>query len=473
MLVVISDLHFVDGTAGEHNLPSGAFKSVFLSDISSLAKGKEAKEIKLLLMGDIVDLIRSEQWFDEKLEDRPWGTNGLADIEKPRPESTTEQRCLKILGQMPDNGSKDAVEKNTILYQNWDTFEFFRKFKETVQNEFQNRLPVEIIYIPGNHDRLCNLYPSVRDELTKMLGLTKNGYTIQGDLANNKWWYRYDFTDEAYGVYARHGHQYDFWNYGGGNDHSHHAHLKASIGDLFATEFAVKLPYKVASLQNKYPEITDELSASLKDMDNVRPLSYVMEWFYYRIKNEDRGNTRKALDDAFDQVVKELLDIEFVQQWRSPKTHIDEALRAISSRWLRWIPKALVDRLDTEDILPLIMGATGSTNDPEKDPYIRAAYGENMWKENKNIQFILYGHTHKPLIQPLDGEGGREVLYINTGTWRERIFKTIGLDKSPDFVKLKQMTYLAFYREDEDVNNKATGTVSFDMWTGNKMKYYV
>lgn len=32
MLVVISDLHFTDGTAGEHNLPVEAFDDVFLSD---------------------------------------------------------------------------------------------------------------------------------------------------------------------------------------------------------------------------------------------------------------------------------------------------------------------------------------------------------------------------------------------------------------------------------------------------------
>ena len=58
MLVVISDIHFVDGTAGEHNLPYGAFESVFLSDVASLAKEKKAKEMKLLLLGDIVDATR-------------------------------------------------------------------------------------------------------------------------------------------------------------------------------------------------------------------------------------------------------------------------------------------------------------------------------------------------------------------------------------------------------------------------------
>ncbi|MBI3398311.1 MAG: hypothetical protein HY026_03645 [Deltaproteobacteria bacterium] len=65
MLVVISDLHFVDETAGKHNLPYGVFEDVFLSDVAALVKDKkEIKEVKILLLGDIVDLLRSEQWFD-------------------------------------------------------------------------------------------------------------------------------------------------------------------------------------------------------------------------------------------------------------------------------------------------------------------------------------------------------------------------------------------------------------------------
>lgn len=100
MLIAISDIHFVDGTAGEHNLPFSAFDSVFLSDIASLAKEKEAKEVKLLLLGDIVDVIRSTQWFDVDPEDRPWGTRGLLDI----PYAAQTQRNRKAMSQDPGPG---------------------------------------------------------------------------------------------------------------------------------------------------------------------------------------------------------------------------------------------------------------------------------------------------------------------------------------------------------------------------------
>ena len=107
MLVALSDIHFVDGTAGEHNLPYSAFESVFLVDVASLAVDKQAKELKVLLVGDIVDLIRSTKWLDIDPQDRPWGDRGLADIPSPRKGSETEKQCLKILGKV----SPKSLEK--------------------------------------------------------------------------------------------------------------------------------------------------------------------------------------------------------------------------------------------------------------------------------------------------------------------------------------------------------------------------
>jgi UDP-2,3-diacylglucosamine pyrophosphatase LpxH len=476
MLIAISDIHFVDGTAGEHNLPFSAFDSVFLWDVASLAKEKKAKEVKLLLLGDIVDVIRSTQWFDVDPEDRPWGTRGLKDIPSPSKRSTTEKQCLKILGRvaqrsMAKEEPPDSLPRDTILYKNWKTFKLLRELEEHLAKWCGRRIPVQIIYVPGNHDRLCNLYPSVRDALRDMLGLAVTHDSVDGD-PDGEWWYRYIYGDGDHGVFAMHGHQYDVWNFGGANDRSRNGHLQVPIGDVFTTEFAVKIPWMLDSLRKKYPEITKELVESTKDIDNVRPLSSVMEWIYYRLKKEDHGTIREAFDEAFDRVIKELLDNKLVSQWRSPRTHIDEVLRLASSRWLSWLPKGLVDALDAEDLLPLVMGMTGGPDDPEKDPYTIAAYGESIWREKRDIQFILYGHTHMPVQRAMDGQGGREVCYINTGTWRTRIHKTIGLDKAPDFVDLKQMTYTIIYRKDEDTRGKEPETLSFDIWTGTKKKHY-
>jgi UDP-2,3-diacylglucosamine pyrophosphatase LpxH len=383
---------------------------------------------------------------------------------------------MKILGKATKKSLEKAkppasLDKDTILHKNWDSFKLFRTIGEKLEALVGRPLPVQVIYVPGNHDRLCNLYPALRRELSKLLGITVAPGTVDGS-PDGDWWFKNTFLDPDHGVLCRHGHQFDIWNYGGGNSFTREGHLKAAIGDVFTTEFAVKIPWLLNQKKKEFPEITDEMVESTKDIDNVRPLSAVMEWIYYRIKQEDQSEVRKIFDNVFDEIVKDLLDFKMVRKWRSPLTHIDEAIRLASSRWLSWLPKTILDLFDTEDLLPLIMGMSGGPKEPEKDIYTQAAYKEYTWRENQKIQFILYGHTHLPLQRPLDAEGGREVFYINTGTWRNRIYKTVGLDKAYNFADLKQMTYSIFYRRDEDNGGKMPNTLSFDVWTGSKSKHY-
>lgn len=473
MLVVISDLHFIDGTAGEHNLPTAAFQSVFLSDVIALARHKQATEIKLLLLGDIVDLVRSQQWFEEAPEDRPWGQNGLSDVPQPAADSRTEQRCLKILGRFPSDGRRESVPEDTILHKNWDTFAFFRNFRKTVCRALGRELPVELIYVTGNHDRMCNLYPSVRDELRKIMAITVNEDTAHVT-SQWDWWYRYAYMAEEYGVFARHGHSFDPWNYGGGNDLTREGYLQVPVGDVISTEFAVNLPRTLASLRHKYPAISDRFIENLKEIDNVRPINRIIEWFHYKMKQEHSEQRRRALDETFDTVLTHFLDNNLVQQWRSPHTRWDEALRAAGHPWLRRVVEKVTAWTNTEDLLHLLLPSVENAvySEEAADEYGTAAYQESIWRENPNVRFIVYGHTHRPTLRPLDGADGQEAIYLNTGTWRGHIYRTVPLDKSADFVKLKQMTYTCFYKGDEDLDDKKSGTVSFDVWTGHKLKAY-
>ncbi len=195
MLVAISDIHFTDGTAGEHNLPVTAFRDVLLSDIAMLAREKRATELKVLLLGDVIDLIRSERWFEIGLADRPWGDNGNRDVVSPRPGSLTEKKALEIIGRVSDDELKEerppgGLDVRTVLYKNWSTFKLFRELGTEVSKSVGEDLDVEVIYIPGNHDRLCNLYPSVRDEFKRILGL-------RADSSTPDWRYRNEYKKES------------------------------------------------------------------------------------------------------------------------------------------------------------------------------------------------------------------------------------------------------------------------------------
>jgi hypothetical protein len=240
------------------------------------------------------------------------------------------------------------------------------------------------------------------------------------------------------------------------------------VGDVFTAEIVVKIPRVVASLRDRYPAITDAFIRSLKDIDNVRPMHSVMEWFYYRMKRERSESIGDAFNDAFSSVVRDLFEIDFIRSWNNPRTLVDDALRAMSKPWVRWLPQSVLGMFDADYWMPLFIGIDEMLRPPEQDKYVEAAYKrERIWRENRNIQFILFGHTHIPQHCPLDASQ-QEVLYLNTGTWRTRIYKTVSFDREPDFLQLQQITYSVFYRPDEAPGGTRTRTLSFDVWTGFK-----
>ena len=74
MLVIVSDFHFSDGTAvpAYWNVnPRGI--ELLLRDVYRQAARKGVNELYLVLLGDMFDTLRSEQWLEVPLAERPWG----------------------------------------------------------------------------------------------------------------------------------------------------------------------------------------------------------------------------------------------------------------------------------------------------------------------------------------------------------------------------------------------------------------
>jgi UDP-2,3-diacylglucosamine pyrophosphatase LpxH len=75
MIILISDLHLMDGTAGKHQLDTEVFRDTFVELArQATAAVKHLKEndldIKIVLLGDIFDVIRSERWFLENSKNK-------------------------------------------------------------------------------------------------------------------------------------------------------------------------------------------------------------------------------------------------------------------------------------------------------------------------------------------------------------------------------------------------------------------
>jgi UDP-2,3-diacylglucosamine pyrophosphatase LpxH len=309
--------------------------------------------------------------------------------------------------------------------------------------------------------------------------------------AGGQWWYPYEFKDDptfpSYCVNARHGHLCDIWNYNGKrrgcNGYCREDYLQAPMGDVLTTEFAVKIPWKVNKLLcSADPRVRRDAVENLEAIDNVRPLSQVVSWIYHRIRSTEHPEVREALDKAVHEIGAELLDIELVRHWKNDGTIWASIFRLLSNPWVSWLPKRIIEMLDAEKLLKAAMSMTGDSNDPSRDLNVQTAFKDCCAMGDARV--VLNGHTHNPLQQPLRVQQEKEIIYINTGTWRPRNFRTFmpedgaaGEEMKPkkeasDFVELKQMTYAILYRSDENTRDKKPGTYSFDVWTGAKKKIY-
>jgi UDP-2,3-diacylglucosamine pyrophosphatase LpxH len=426
MIVIISDLHFVDETAGRHNIPTEAFK-MFFRDISANIERyrqnkREIKEIKIIFLGDIFDLLRTEKWLDFPADERPWGIN----------EKEIAEHAELIF--------------DTIIAKNRATFDLL---KSCLKEGFDFPFEPERIYVPGNHDRLCNKYPALQNKVCDELGIRNpvNGF-------------EHYFQDVNYGIFARHGHEFDKYNYEGGLSYGYQDYIRVPIGDPIVTELIVSLPWKVM----KSPEVQklpqaeqDALRRNLEEIENVRPFSAIIEWLLYQVKKN--LTLKEVIEDSVDVIVKKFNDLPFVKNWydRHDKwtDPFDEADKIQCVLYLLERFKVF----PSEKLLPLIEKLK---NRFAKDDLLEAAPQEFLHLDNR-IRYVVYGHTHEPIQVPIrvteDPSGLKEHIYLNTGTWRERHYKT---KEGLGFISWKNLTYVVFYTKEE----RGTDFPTYETWSG-------
>jgi UDP-2,3-diacylglucosamine pyrophosphatase LpxH len=433
MLVFISDLHFVDGTAGEHNLSSRAFE-YFFDDLAAIANktSNNIKEIKLVFLGDIFDLLRTEKWFSYPVGERPWGTKKRA----------IETHAVDIF---------DAIKNHA---ENSQSFQIIRQGIPNLQVKCHLQSAPTVTYVPGNHDRLCNRYVSLRKKVCATLGIPLS-------LHNPADPFSHIFQDLVYGVFARHGHEYDKYNYEGGTSSTLQDYQRVPIGDPITTELVARLPYELAQRIAPIPWLTPAekktIISNFQEIENVRPLSATVQWLLYRIRQERR--IKEIVEDAVQAVIDYFDNLDFVKKWY--ERH---------DKWTDWLDEA--DKIQallfllrhfkiyrTEKLWELALKAEEYFS---KDDLIEAAPREYEHLDSR-IRYVVYGHTHEPLVDAIRSFPGDpfplEQVYLNTGTWRGSFYRTT---EDNSFIGWKNMTYVIFYKQDE----RGTGFPVFETWTG-------
>jgi len=424
MLVFFSDIHLTDGSSGT-TIDPGAFE-FFAERVLDLAEKRSPREVRLVLLGDGLDVIRSNRWL-ETGDVKPWS-----------PASQQQERTtLKILQAIMDN--------------NGEAIETLRSIPRRISQRTGGQISCDdasLTYVLGNHDWLVNRYASCRKLVAEQLGLQGQDGEASFPLT---------FRCPEHGVIARHGDKYDQFNYDAtaGRDAS-------SIGDAIVVELVNRFPAEV----EKEIENSDQgkqVVQRLREIDNVRPLSVIPRWVIKA--SEDLGKAdprlkqvmRRALGRCVEEFVGGPAYQAFVRQqlgWIQ-RLYLRRMLARLPNLKLSLLDKAADCWMRLEEIWRLIR------KEPLSEYAVHAVAEKN--EDGASPRFVVYGHTHTAEVVPL----GRSVadkrhrFYLNAGTWRavwEQCFRRKPL---VDFASWKVMGYVVVYRP-----NEAEGKHLFETWDG-------
>lgn len=447
MIVVVSDLHLQhtrhdsirrleNGRVIEYrivrNVGAGALR-LLLSEIAENVARTRATNVELVLAGDIFEIHRTPRWFLGGRDYRP--------VLHP-PNEVIEKIVSGIV--------EDIVIDNR---------EFFDVLAKVVsQGTFRRHgvdekisAPLTVHYLPGNHDRLVDAFPSTRKRVRQLL-------CIEGPATDpfphELVWDR----STGYGIFIRHGHEYDAINFPTTFDPrqppSAAIYARPSFGDYVTVDITTRLAIAFRAhyaCELRAPGNAGArfrtIYAALSEFDDVRPPSLLVKYLTDAVGSNALDVLRPVLRDVFETAradaffVHEAERLNLGKYFEGPIAEIiDVALKNLSPETL----SKLVDWLNA------LRKAEGST------PAAFAQHEPNLL--SGDVDVILAGHTHNPAHVSVPGP--QSVGYfLDTGTWRTRI----DAGEGGTFGRLRGYTSVTCYHGDE---RKGDEHRNFETWTG-------
>ncbi len=452
MLTIISDLHLTDGTSGE-TVDATAFRAFgdrlrdLAYDASKTLDGyKPIESMDLVLLGDILDVIRSTTWL--KSSARPWDKDVHSKGFVEQVKSVTNRIIDKnkdSLGILKDLSKGKLVtlppaSKGKPKDVHWEPDDAERQ-----------PVKVRIHYLVGNHDWFFHLpgpdYDSMRRTIVETIGAVTPWHTpFPWNPADPAESVGLEQIYNDHRVFARHGDVFDPANCGPHRDSS-------SIGDAVVIELVDQFGAKVH--QQLGPRLPSTCAAGLKEIDNLRPLLIIPAWIDgLLLKTCPDVRLQKEIKNIWDGLVDAFLKVDFVQEHadKCPFNSIKEletglkfskrVFRGNFTRLYAW----LIERFAAQDA-----------------SYYRHACAENAFK-SRQAHHIVYGHTHRYEVVPLEStttpNGILDQVYFNSGTWRPYHELVRPHPETEQFVGYQLLTYLAFFK-----NGECEGR-PFQTWSG-------
>lgn len=450
MLVIVSDLHMVDGTCTQP--VSAAAYQLFADRLNELAvsaswRGDQTyrplETMDILLMGDILDPLHSLRWLeDPNASVRPW-----SNIQSPEFADK-----LHLITQAILQRNQASVRVLQDLSQGKLIHLLPADRRGHIAFDTRERLPVKVRlhYMVGNHDWYYHLpgdrFNVIRQEVINALGLTNSKAPFPHQAIESP---SLKELLASYSVFARHGDIFDFFNFD-----PRHGRDYATIGDAFSIEVGNRFTHEVARLMGD--EVLPGVLKGLGELANVRPTLMVPVWISSQLRQfKVPANAQRKIKSIWDDLCHQFLGLDIVRE-------ADQRFK-----------------FDAVDALEALLGLSRHTSFQTMDQVVtwvrdkfnsghlnfaRNVLGERSFL-GKAAQYFVYGHTHHHEVVPLDsqvapGKPPFNQIYFNTGTWHT--FYDLALNKVDDqkFIPYQVLSYAAFFSGDQ------RGGRRFETWSG-------
>lgn len=278
MLLFVSDLHLTD-TKERSSFSPGAFCRS-LEEVLRSATSDKVKQVELVLLGDILELLKSKRWLDDEV--RPWETAG-------------------------------QKHKNTVAAIARDVFAANTGFFDTLKT-LRQQYPLTISYYPGNHDGALNtsMGDGCRKELRDLLGIANADDRL----------FEPRFDNPEHRVVAAHGHEWDREN--------RYWFNTVAIGDFVVIDVVARLPPVLAkhlSMEedDPYLEFAHQLDDVIPQTLNAR-IKWLIEGVNRLTRIHGARSMRRALGDIAEELEKRMRGHRFESEagklWVSILKHI-------------------------------------------------------------------------------------------------------------------------------------------------------
>ncbi|MFN8366720.1 MAG: hypothetical protein U0Y96_05700 [Candidatus Kapaibacterium sp.] len=459
MLVILSDLHISDEST-DRNVSPEAF-TIFADTVinnSRLTKKKtDVTEIHIVLLGDIVDLVRTDYWLRTgvPLADRPWGEGDWNNLNPDTAMINDANKIEKQFNNILSNIKLTSCAKGLA-----------KELQRIESAANKASIPFRVTYVIGNHDRVLWNFPKFRNDLAKfLLSNVKNISFATGIL------------EQSYGVLARHGHEFttecyslDLYNEVLNKSKPNVPRFDPRLDQMMAIGEVITAELMSGFIWRLKDKIEEGERIKLMEVHTVRPFASAFLWIDWFMTNRANDGFKTKIIEALIGAIDDVLDSALAKAWdetvtdfiKGDITHYLGIIRGIlSNTSLKWydVMKKIVPILDSLGVFS-----------EDDETFLEAAKSDFIFNSNSGINYVVYGHTHHALHHYIEGNvNGMHKTYINTGTYLPFTQKA----EVNGFVSNHQMILLTFYSAAEDSDAKVRNTTSMDLWNGIKHKQYV